>query len=525
MREKENAAGEQPDGQEMSVSGDATADDSIPGIDARPPDGKWPELQPLEAATTDAEPFPVGSLGEPLAGAVNAITETVQAPTGLVAASVLGAAALATQGLVDVKTLGGSRPCSLFLLTIAESGERKSTVDRYALAPVEEAESRLFTESKAAFEAYENKHEAWKAARQKTKQRGGKNRSKDDIENDLREIGPEPTRPAGSTLTVAEPTFEALQLELRLGRGTLGIFSDEGGQFLGGYGMNEDNRMKTIAGLSKLWDGRPPRRTRATSESFALRGKRLSVHLMAQPIAATGFLTDPLSKEQGFLARFLVSWPASRIGHRTIDGRCPDNDSRYIKYTKALADILRRPLPVEPKTTNDLRPATLALDNNAHDVLIQFAQHIEDKQGDECELAGLRGFASKVAEHAARIAGVLAVVGNLDAREIDAETMKRGCAIASWFLAERLRIDRAATDNASIERAKVLHQWIAERGKDFVTTREIQQYGPRPYGLRESPDARRDALKRLEAAGHIRRREHVEINGKTVREAWEVRPT
>ena len=42
----------------------------------------------------------------------------------------------------------------------------------------------------------------------------------------------------------------------------MGVFSAEGGQFIGGHGMSEDNRLKTAAALSGVWDGEPIKRVR-----------------------------------------------------------------------------------------------------------------------------------------------------------------------------------------------------------------------------------------------------------------------
>jgi len=59
------------------------------------------------------------------------VQAAVQAPVEMVASSALSVASLAAQSLADVRrsvTLTG--PCSLYYLTVAESGDRKSTVDR-----------------------------------------------------------------------------------------------------------------------------------------------------------------------------------------------------------------------------------------------------------------------------------------------------------------------------------------------------------------------------------------------------------
>ncbi len=61
---------------------------------------------------------------------------------------------------------------------------------------------------------------------------------------------------------MTEPTYEGLTRKYAEGMPSLGIFSDEGGQFLGGFAMNGDNRQKTLAALNDLWQGNPIRRLR-----------------------------------------------------------------------------------------------------------------------------------------------------------------------------------------------------------------------------------------------------------------------
>jgi hypothetical protein len=63
---------------------------------------------------------------------------------------------------------------------------------------------------------------------------------------------------------------------------SLGIFSAEGGQFLGGYGMLPDRKLKTAATMSELWDGRGMRPLRAADGLTNLFGRRFSLHLMIQ---------------------------------------------------------------------------------------------------------------------------------------------------------------------------------------------------------------------------------------------------
>ena len=87
---------------------------------------------------------------------------------------------------------------------------------------------------------------------------------------------------------MSEPTFEGLTRFLNEGQPAVGIFSDEGGQFLGGHAMSRENKQKTAAALNNTWHGQDIRRTRAGDGFHTLRGRRVSMHLMVQPSIAMG---------------------------------------------------------------------------------------------------------------------------------------------------------------------------------------------------------------------------------------------
>lgn len=74
-----------------------------------------------------------------LAAAVNEAEKNVQAPRALIFSGALTAISLVCQGLIDVcKPTGQCVPTSLMLLTIAGSGERKSTAENVFLGPIRE---------------------------------------------------------------------------------------------------------------------------------------------------------------------------------------------------------------------------------------------------------------------------------------------------------------------------------------------------------------------------------------------------
>ncbi|MBS1207824.1 MAG: hypothetical protein H6R19_222 [Proteobacteria bacterium] len=87
-------------------------------------------------------PFPVEALPPTLRAAVEEASIVTQAPLALIASSALAAASLAVQAKYDVKRYDDLvSPCSLYVITIAESGERKTTVDRLFMTPFEQFEA------------------------------------------------------------------------------------------------------------------------------------------------------------------------------------------------------------------------------------------------------------------------------------------------------------------------------------------------------------------------------------------------
>ena len=212
----------------------ATAAEAVARAQA-PPDAKRPLFRELPPAP----PFPIEALGalRPAAEAIHAIT---QAPTAVCAQSVLAAATLAVQPHYDVGLPGaGRRPLTGLFLTVAESGERKTSVDRLALHPVVATEQRWAARDDAERKFHVHDHEAWKATRDAAKKKCKGNRAA--MAHELEAIGPEPRPPPPAMLLVADPTPEALVMHLAEGRPWAGLFTSEGGLLLGGAAFSDES--------------------------------------------------------------------------------------------------------------------------------------------------------------------------------------------------------------------------------------------------------------------------------------------
>jgi hypothetical protein len=280
------------------------------------------------------------------------------------------------------------------------------------------------------------------------------------IKTALDALGPAPASPLEPLMTCPEPTFEGLCKLFAVGQPSLGIFATEGGQFVGGHGMSDEAKLRTAAGLSKLWDDGETPRVRAGDGATMLPGRRLTVHLMVQPDVAGIMLNDRLLADQGLLSRFLITAPDSAAGLRLWHEPKPESGAALKKYGVRLLDILERPLPLVTGKSNELEPRRLTLSAGARGLWIAFADHVEAAIGPNETLEPVRGLANKLPEHAARLAAILALVHDLGAPEISANDMRAGIALAEHHAAEALRLLGASRVNSDLRLAQRLLDWL-----------------------------------------------------------------
>jgi len=450
------------------------------------------EPTPLVRPLPPPAAYPIDALGPILAPAARAIAEIVQVPAALAANSALATAALAAQAHANIQTLGGVRPLSLYILTVAGSGDRKSAADEVAVAPVQAHVRRMMTTYKTLLAEYERATAAKSLARSRARKDA---KSPDDYETALEEITEEP-KPMKPWLVCSEPTAEGLMRSLAEGQFAQGIYSDEGGQFLGGHALSEEAQLRTVAMLSRAWQGAPLDRVRATDdEHVILYGRRLSMHLLVQPDVATRLLGHPLYRSQGFLSRWLIAAPESLAGTRRHDPSQPQaqDDSRIRRYWHAIGELLAR-APVEDHEVGGLNPPCIALSPEARSVLVAAYDELEEAQKVGAPLESVREWASKAAEHACRLAGVLALAADPSAIAVTPETMRDALVITEHHLGEYQRLVGIIGVSEEIARAQLLLEWIHKKALAWVTPRQVMQYGP---GSIRSADAARAALRTL----------------------------
>jgi hypothetical protein len=449
---------------------------------------------PLRRALQDGELYPVDAMGPLMGDAVRGAAESVQAPLELCAQSALANAALAVQGHANALMPWGAgkpSPISLFLLSVAESGDRKTTADKI-LGGNEIAAHEEILEGDVAKQRlrYFNEKEAHDTARGAIKSKTAKEGSPKAIADALEGLGEPPVPPLAATLTFGDPTIEGMHKQFASGQPSAGLFSTEGGAFVGGVGMNKDNALKSGAQFSEMWDGAPIKRVRSGDGTIVLRNRRLSFHLMMQPGAAHAWLSDPVLRDQGLFSRLLLAAPKSLAGTRLHRDASPEATRAIAAFNRHLAGVLDHPLPLHPDKPGELIPRDLPLTTEARTMLFSFFDEIERQVGDGGALAAVKGMAGKTIEHAARIAAVLGLFEDLNLQEIGRPLMARGIELAQWYLGEALRLTEAEAVSPELVNAERVLEWLKANRKDSPFSLPcIYMNGPRPVRCKESANA------------------------------------
>ncbi|WP_119965552.1 DUF3987 domain-containing protein [Simplicispira lacusdiani] len=425
----------------------------------------WPALDALkEAAAPAPAAFPFDALGPILGNAARAIAEDVQAPDSLAGGSVLAAASLAVQPLANaVLPHGQHSPLSVFVITGAGSGDRKSAVDAVACKEVEEVRKDQARAHAKEVQKYEAEM--------------GERKPKD----------PTPTKPAPQSITTANATIEGICKLLKF-QSSIGIFSAEGGEMLGGHSLRDDKRSSGLAFYLKGWSGESLDSLRGGDGLTVLLGRRIAMHVLVQPVLLRELLCDPLAQGQGLLARCLIAEPQTLAGTRMFKHTNPHENSDVIAYNERIRTLLSTTPECWPNGDGyELKPRALYMGDDARALWIAFYNVIEGQQANGSELDGARPFASKAAEHAARIAGIITMVENTQATHITSEAMDGAIQLTAFYLNEHLRLTGAGRQEREEGALRSLLEWMQGRGTT-VAKKDVLQATPR-------------AIRSLKAAG------------------------
>ena len=432
-------------------------------------------------------PYPLDALPDIVRAAVEEVLAFVKAPVPLVASSALAAISLAAQAHVDIKRAEKLQgPCSLFLLTIADSGERKSTCDGFFTKVIRDYEDTQAELAKPTLKIYRANAASWDAkhagVKDKIRKLASEKKPTAEMEAEMRILEDEkPEPPKIPRLLYTDATPEALAYSLSHQWPSGGVVSAEAGIVFGSHGMGKDSIMRNLGQLNQLWDGAILNTERRTSESFAVRGARLTVALQIQEATLRSFFdrSGGLARGTGFLARFLVAWPESTQGSRPFT-ESTTHWPHLAAFNRRITEILENPAPIEKDGV--LTPAMMILTPEAKNAWVAFHDEIESGLASGGELYDVRDVASKSADNAARLAALFQLFEHGFGGAVGLDCFESASQIVAWHLNESRRFFGELALPAELADAGRLDSWLLAHCRQeksaSVSKGHVRRYGP-----------------------------------------------
>ena len=461
---------------------------------------EWQEPEPLFSDDIKPETYPIDVLPDGFKQAVMDVQAITQAPLAMVGTCALGALSLASQGLYDVARNNQlSSPISIYSLVVAESGERKTSVDGHFTKPLREFEASQAEFMKPVMAKYRSAYQTWEAQKQGVlvaiKDAGRRGKETVELQKKMDAIELEqPKKPKVPNLIYGDATSEALTYGLAKEWPSAGVVSSEAGAIFGSHSMTGDAVTRNLAALNQLWEAGIFKINRRTSESYMVSGARLTVGLQVQLPVLVGFMAkqSELARGSGFLARFLMCEPESTQGTRNYQEPNKSLTGLNAFHTR-LTQLLTQPLAFD-ESGEGIETTMLKLSPQAKPVWIEAYNEIENELKPQGDLENIRDVASKAADNIARVSALFHVYRGDESLFIGLDDMKAAISLVFWHLDESNRLLKKLSYNPSINMAAKLDAWLInecnKNGCKKISTRQAQQYSPlrTKDGLRQAVD-------------------------------------
>lgn len=420
-------------------------------------------------------PFPAESFPEQLRNVLFEVQLAYQCPIELPVSSVLSAISHASQHAINVKRGGIVSPASLYLAVIADSGERKSTVDR-AVMKANRAHQNRLQEAPAHHAAkYEANLEIWEAQRKgllaRIKHAVRKGKETDTHQDELiAHLSNKPTPSVLPQIIYADTTIEAMLLGLHTSWPSALLISAEGASVLAGQVI------KGMDKLNVLWDGDDLPKDRIGG-SFTLQDARLTTTIMIQAKIFAAFMEKKgeIARGIGFLARSLITYPRSTQGTRFVNGVQNSNLPHLALFHARITEML---------STDDGNGQfqEVEMSPEAYACWLNFYNCTEAELANGRYLASVRDFGSKIADNAARMA---ALFHRYLGREgfIQLDCVKGACEIAEWYACEFKELFGDIPIPQEQIDAQMLEVWLCNLCRQYnsvfpIPKQRIRTYGP-----------------------------------------------
>jgi replicative DNA helicase len=470
----------------------------------------WPVPLPLDAEVVP--PFPLEALPPVLADFILDQSSLTQTPPDLSALLVLGVLGASCARRVDV-AIGRTHveSLNLYIMAVAESGERKGPPMRAALEPLLAIERILRKEAEPAITTAREARKLAEKRLEKLRDQAAKIEDPTERERlsaEAIQLALKlPLVPPTPTLVVSDRTVEKLELDLAQQAGAVLLASEEAGTILATVaGRHSRDGFAQFDVFLKAYDRGEIDVGRITREAVRCTTPELSIAVTPQPILLRQLRDRPEFHDRGLLPRFLFAVPRAACGHRPYNASAKASAA----VRQAYAELVAR-LHLLPKHPDGSVLPHLVLTGDALAAWAAYHDHLEIDLREDGRLYSIREWGSKHAGRVARLAGVLhLVVSTANDPLIAVQTVGAACRLGEYFETHAL----AAYDHISVaprlDAARRILSWVTRRGLKTFSARDAHQALHRRFPTMEEL---RPGLLHLLEYGYLRERAREERPG------------
>jgi replicative DNA helicase len=227
----------------------------------------------------------------------------------------------------------------------------------------------------------------------------------------------------------------------------------------------------------------------------------LTIGVCIQPAVLSWIASRPRLRGQGMLARFLYSVPAALVGYRDSEPPPVAAEVRNL-YASTLEALV-----LSLAEWDD--PQVLTLDEAARKVIVDYLASIEPRLRPDGDLYGIRDWAAKLADAAARIGGLLHVAGHLRdgyAAPVSEETMRSAVCIADYYAAHARAAFGVMSADPSLGLARDMLAWLhpGEGVREPFSQRDAHRQFRERDGRATTAEEIGTALRLLAIHGYVR---------------------
>ena len=428
---------------------------------------------PLDAHDTPP-PFPIHALPTWAQDHAQHVADQIQTPVDLTAMLIIGSLSAACTGRARVKVSANwTEPVNLFLVTAMDSGAGKSAAEKLTCQWLRDWQRDRMDAVMDDWKIAKRLHSVAEN-RAKKVQQGVENGSQtmDELVEACREADEAAMKvPELPRILADDATPEAVATLLAAHGERLAIMSTEADLFdmvlkgKTGSRVNFNVYLKAWSGDSLIRDRKGG--SESGPEMTDLRHPLMTVSVTVQPSVLARLSHDEEMANRGFSARFMMSMPEGRVGHR-------DQSRRFNDTPIPTADIYAATARALADEWGNWEHTDVPCTPQARDLIQQFVVNAEPTIGKGARYEHLSEWSSKLYGSLARYAGLLHLAeGHSPATPITADTAARAVDLAHywWQTADII----LSMGDETTEQARLILSWIRRNDLAEFRFRDVQR--------------------------------------------------